>query len=542
MPLQLIKSFMNRNTIFTYFLLLIFIFLPKAGESQVFNEQVFKLSKVYSSIISFYVDSVNEDVIVEHAIIEMLKKLDPHSVYVNKDEVKEMNEPLQGNFEGIGIQFNLLNDTILVISPISGGPAEKVGIRAGDRIIKINSENVAGVSITNTTVRSRLMGEKGTKVNVSIIRRGSSQLLDFTITRDKIPIYSLDAAYMVDKNTGYIRLNRFSSTTTKEFLEALANLKKEKVKNLVLDLRDNGGGYLQEAIFLADHFFDTRKLLVYTEGIKSPKMEYFSTDRGEFKTGRLIVLINEGSASASEIVAGAIQDWDRGLVMGRRSFGKGLVQRPVNLPDGSMLRLTVARYFTPTGRLIQKPYDDDFTGYARDLSDRMKNGEYFSSDKIQFPDSLRFSTLVNKRSVFGGGGIMPDVFIPLDTANYTSFYRDIVRKGTFNMFILNYVDQNRDKLKAEYPGFSKFKNQFELTPEIFSELLEYAKKNGIEPAPEDIEKSKMLISVQLKGLIARDLWNTSEYFEIVNESDETFKTAIKIISNQSMYEQYIQKK
>ena len=532
---------MNKNTLYRYFLLLAILFLPLTGKSQVFNEQVFKLSKVYSSIISYYVDSVNEDVIVEHAIVEMLKKLDPHSVYVNKDEVKEMNEPLQGNFEGIGIQFNLLNDTILVISPISGGPAEKVGMRAGDRIIKIDSEIVAGVSITNTSVRDRLMGEKGTKVNVSVKRKGYSEFLDFTITRDKIPIYSLDAAYMVDKNTGYIRLNRFSSTTTREFLSALENLKKEKVKNLILDLRDNGGGYLQEAIFLADHFFDTRKLLVYTEGIKSPKMEYFSTDRGEFKTGKLIVLINEGSASASEIVAGAIQDWDRGLVMGRRSFGKGLVQRPVNLPDGSMLRLTVARYFTPTGRLIQKPYDDDFTGYARDLSDRMKNGEYFSADKIQFPDSLKYSTLVNKRSVFGGGGIMPDVFIPLDTTNYTGFYRDIVRKGTFNMFVLNYVDQNREKLKAEYSGFSKFRNQFELTPEIFGELLEFAKKDGIEPLPEELEKSEKLISVQLKGLIARDLWDTSEYFEIVNESDETFKTAVKIISNQNLYDQYILK-
>lgn len=532
---------MIKRFFLSHILSILFIFIPLVTGAQVFNEQVFKLSKVYSSIISYYVDSVNEDVIVEHAIVEMLKKLDPHSVYVTKEEVKEMNEPLQGNFEGIGIQFNLLNDTILVISPISGGPAEKVGVRAGDRIVKINSENFTGPGITNKMVRDNLMGEKGTKVNVSVKRRGTASLLEFTITRDKIPIYSLDAAYMVDRNTGYIRLNRFSSTTTREFLDALAKLKKEKVKNLVLDLRDNGGGYLQEAIFLADHFFDSRKLLVYTEGLKSPKMEYYSTDRGQFKDGRVIVLLNEGSASASEILAGAIQDWDRGLVIGRRSFGKGLVQRPVNLPDGSMLRLTVARYFTPTGRLIQKPYDDDFTGYTQDLSNRMKNGEYFSADKIQFPDSLKFSTLVNKRSVFGGGGIMPDVFVPLDTMNYSSFYRDIVRRGTFNRFVLNYVDQNRESLKAKYPDFQRFKSDFNMTTDMVDQLIDFARKDSIDSMDEDFENSRELIAIQFKGLIARDLWDTSEYFEIVNQSDQSFQTALKIISNQGLYDQYMKK-
>jgi len=521
--------------------MLVFAFFPLIGRTQVFNEQVFKLSKVYSSIISYYVDSVDEDAIVEHAIIEMLKKLDPHSVYVTKDEVREMNEPLQGNFEGIGIQFNILNDTILVIQTISGGPAEKVGMQAGDRIVAINSDNVAGVGIVNRTVRERLMGEKGTQVNVTVKRRGPSGILDFTITRDKIPIYSLDAAYMVDRNTGYIRLNRFSSTTTREFLTALEKLQKERARNLILDLRDNGGGYLQEAIFLADHFFDTRKLLVYTEGLKNPKMEYYSTDRGQFKSGRLIVLINEGSASASEILAGAVQDWDRGLVIGRRSFGKGLVQRPINLPDGSMLRLTVARYYTPTGRLIQKPYDDDFTGYARDLADRMRKGEYFSADKVQFPDSLRFSTLVSKRSVFGGGGIMPDVFVPLDTMDYSNFYRNIVRRGAFNRFVLNYVDQNRNLLRENYPDFNRYKSNFEMTPDILNQLVEFAKSEGIEAVMEDIEKSKSMMAIQLKGFIARDLWNTSEYFEIVNEADPTFQTAIKIISNQSLYDQYLRR-
>lgn len=532
----MIKKFILPNI-----LALLFLFIPIIAKTQVFNEQVFKLSKVYSSIISYYVDSVDENKIVEHAIIEMLKKLDPHSVYVTKDEVKDMNDPLQGNFEGIGIQFNLLNDTILVISPVSGGPAEKVGMRAGDRIVRINSENVAGTGITNKMVRDKLMGDKGTKVIVSVKRKGLSGLLDFTITRDKIPIYSLDAAYMVDKNTGYIRLNRFSSTTTQEFTAALGKLQKENVKNLVLDLRDNGGGYLQEAITLADHFFDSRKLVVYTEGLKNPKTEYFSTEKGLFKAGRLIVLINEGSASASEIVAGALQDWDRGLVVGRRSFGKGLVQRPVGLPDGSMLRLTVARYHTPTGRLIQKPYEDDFAGYSQDLSNRMKNGEYFSIDKINFPDSLKHSTLVNKRTVFGGGGIMPDVFVPFDTTNYSNFYRDIIRQGTFNRFVLNYVDQNRDQLKTAYPNFQKFKSSFEMTPEIISQLLKFAETDSVDSKNGGPEKSMELIGVQFKGLIARDLWDTSEYFEIVNESDQTFQVAIKIISNPNLYDQYIKK-
>ncbi len=528
--------------IFIKYLLLIAIFLfPATGNSQVFNEQVFKLSKVFSSISSHYVDSVDEDLLVRQAIISMLKELDPHSVYISKDEVRAMNEPLRGNFEGIGIQFNILNDTILVISPISGGPAEKVGVQAGDRIVRINSDNVAGVGISNNAVRARLMGERGTIVNVFIKRRGSSELLQFTITRDKIPIHSLDAAYMVDKNTGYIRLNRFSSTTTREFADALGKLHQNKIKNLVLDLRDNGGGYLQEAIFLADHFFDSRKLIVYTEGLRSPKMEFFSTERGDFKSGRLIVLINEGSASASEIVAGAVQDWDRGLVVGRRSFGKGLVQRPVNLPDGSMLRLTVARYFTPTGRLIQKPYDNDFEAYSNDLLNRMRSGEYFSVSNIQFPDSLKFRTLVNNRVVFGGGGIMPDVFVPFDTTSYSVFYRNLVQTGTFSRFVLTYIDQNRGKLKAAFPSFSKFRSTFEVSTEIFNELLEFAKKEEIIPAENEFEISKELIGIQLKGLIARDLWDTREYFQIVNEADPTFTTALKIISNQNLYDKYIRK-
>lgn len=509
------------------------------SNAQTFNEQAFKLSRVYSSIISYYVDSVDEDQIVEHAIIEMLKKLDPHSVYVTKEEVREMNEPLQGNFEGIGIQFNLLNDTILVISPISGGPSEKVGMMAGDRIVRINGELVAGKGITTTQVRERLLGEKGTKVIVTVLRRGSSGQLEFNITRDKIPIFSLDAAYMVDKQTGYIRLNRFSSTTIQEFEAALNQLQGSNLKNLILDLRDNGGGYLQESVFLADHFLDSRKLLVYTEGLKSPKMEYFASAKGDFKTGRVVVLINEGSASASEIVAGALQDWDRALIVGRRSFGKGLVQRPVNLPDGSMIRLTVARYYTPAGRLIQKPYDDDFRGYARDLSNRLQNGEYFSADKISFPDSLSAKTLLNKRIVFGGGGIMPDIFVPLDTTNYSEFYRDIIQSGVFNRFALTYVDQNRSQLKLKYPAIQKYKSDFIITGDILENLLSFALEEGIEPREGDLDRSGKMIKTQLKALIARDLWDTSEYFEIVNQEDQAFQTAVKIISDKSLYDQYL---
>jgi carboxyl-terminal processing protease len=522
------------------FFSLILVFLLHSGNAQVFNEQIYKFSKALGSISSFYVDPVDEDKLVEYAIVEMLKELDPHSVYINKDDVKAMNEPLQGNFEGIGVQFNLLNDTIYIISPISGGPSERVGIQAGDRIVRIDSEDVAGVGITNNEVRKKLMGEKDTKVTVTIKRRNEESLLDFTITRDKIPIYSLDAAYMVDDETGYIRLNRFAFTTVKEFEEAIEKLRKDNMKNLILDLRDNGGGYLQESITLSDHFLDQNKLIVYTEGNNISKMDYTSTRSGDFKDGRLVILLNEHSASASEIVAGAVQDWDRGVIVGRRSFGKGLVQRPVNLPDGSMIRLTVARYYTPTGRLIQKPYDHGTDEYAMDASRRYLNGEYFYRDSIQLNDSLRYLTLVNKRTVYGGGGIMPDVFVPYDTTFITDYYQRLIRRGVFNTFVLKYLDMNREKLASQYPDFIKYRNEFFVDDSVLSEFTGHGAEMGVALNAEEFETSANLIANQIKALIARDLWNMSEYFEILNASDDAFLKAMEIITEHRSYQALIQ--
>ena len=400
-----------------------------AIHAQGFSEQAFKLNKVFNLITGYYVDSVNEDKLAEDVIRALLKDLDPHSVYITADEVKEMNEPLQGNFEGIGVYFNVLDDTIIIVSPVSGGPSEKVGIRAGDRIVRIEGENVAGVGITTGKVKDKLMGPKGTRVSVEILRRGVKGLLPFTITRDKIPIYSLDAAYMLDDEIGYIKLNRFSATTMDEFHKALDNLPLDKMKGVVLDLRDNGGGMFMAATELVDEFLPEGKLVVYMEGEHLKRQDFLTTSKGRLEGKKLVLLINEGSASASEIVAGAIQDWDRGLIIGRRSFGKGLVQRPFYLPDYSMIRLTVARYYTPTGRSIQKSYQEGYDQYLEELSMRQMHGELFSADSIHLPDTLKYTTLTAQRTVYGGGGIMPDIFVPADTNGLTDLYRQIVGRG-----------------------------------------------------------------------------------------------------------------
>jgi carboxyl-terminal processing protease len=531
-------SKMNRLLILTIALLLGSISLS----AQVFNENVYKLSKVLDLVDRFYVDTINQTEMVESVIVDMLSELDPHSIYISKDDVKAMNEPLQGSFEGIGIQFNILKDTIIVVSPISGGPSEKVGIRAGDRIVKIEDENVAGVGFTTTNVREKLLGKKGTKVNVSIKRRGVSELIDFEIVRDKIPVYSVDASYMIDDETGYIKINRFSATTMKEYHKAMEELQAQNVKSLIIDLSNNGGGYLNTAIDLADEFLENGKMIVYTEGINSPKIEYKATSRGDFKKGNLIFLIDEGSASASEIVSGAIQDWDRGVIIGRRSFGKGLVQRPFNLPDGSMMRLTVSRYYTPTGRLIQKPYEDGTDEYHRDLINRYNNGELAHADSIHFPDSLKFSTLENERIVYGGGGIMPDIFVSIDTSNYSDYYRDLIRKGILNRFLLDYSDNNRSELSSNYPDFETFDKKFEITEDLFEELLVNAEKEKLERKNEQIEKSKQHIKLQMKALIARNLFTVNEFFRVINRDDNAIQKALEILEDEKLYQSKLTKK
>lgn len=502
--------------------------------SQEFYESAFKLGKVIEYIDKYYVDSVDNADLVEDAIRDMLNNLDPHSSYISSKEVKDMNEPLQGNFEGIGISFNILNDTILVVSPISGGPSEKVGIQAGDRIVRVDKKNVAGTGITTNDVFRLLRGQKGTRVDVSVLRKNVKGLLEFTIIRDKIPIYSVDAAYILDESTGYIKVNRFSLTTIGEFNEALQKFKDAKINNLILDLSGNGGGYLEVAFELADEFLDSKRLIVYTEGRNSPKREYFASEKGGFETGNLVVIIDEGSASASEIVAGAIQDWDRGIIIGRRSFGKGLVQKPLMLPDQSEIRLTVARYYTPTGRLIQKPYDNK-DNYDMDIINRYNNGELMHKDSIHFPDSLKYHTLVKSRVVYGGGGIMPDIFIPIDTSHYSDFYRDLVRQGILNQFILTYVDKNRKLLQADYPVFSDFKSGYSITPEIFKQLMDYAKSQDLIPGQNDISVSEEQIKLLMKAYIARDLWSSSEFYEIVNTTDPKIKKAVEVLENWKNY-------
>lgn len=494
------------------------------------TDAVVKLDALFTVINYAYVDEVNNNKMVEDAIVGLLKELDPHSVYIPEKELKKMNEPLEGNFEGIGIQFNILKDTITVVSPISGGPSEKLGIMSGDKIVKIEGETVAGTGIKNSDVQEKLRGKKGTIVNVEIKRRGDKDLIPFAITRDKIPLYSVDASYLATPDIGYIKVNRFARTTMKEFKLALDSLVDKGAENLILDLRGNGGGYLQTAFLLADEFLGQGKMIVYTAGDKQTKEEYKATSRGSFEKGKLAILVDEGSASASEIVSGAVQDWDRGMVIGRRTFGKGLVQKPFPLPDGSAIRLTTAKYYTPTGRSIQRPYEDGKEEYYKEISRRYKSGELMEADSIDFPDSLKFFT-PKKRIVYGGGGIMPDVFIPLDTTLNTELNRNLIRRGVYNEFILTFLDKNRKKILKQYPTFENFKENFELSDELMDEFFSFAEKKNVEKNDKEYEESKKLIDTQVTALLARNLYTTSAYFEIINQLNDSYLEAINLIQS-----------
>ena len=489
-----------------------------------------KLHMAEFAINNLYVDKVNEDKLVEVAIVKMLSTLDPHSTYANSDEVKKMNEPLQGNFEGIGVQFNMAEDTLLVIQPVSGGPSEKIGILAGDRIIAVNDTAIAGVKMSTDEVMRRLKGPKGSIVNLTVLRRGIKDLLSFKVKRDRIPLYSLDASYMIQDKIGYIRINRFASTTADEFTKAFKELKAKGMKDLVLDLQDNGGGYLNAAIDLANEFLGAKELIVYTEGQRTPRSEFFAKGTGKFQKGRLVVLVNEFSASASEILSGAIQDWDRGLIVGRRSFGKGLVQRPIDLPDGSMIRLTVARYYTPAGRCIQKPYEN-IEKYNMDLINRYNKGEMMNSDSIHFPDSLKCKTKKFERVVYGGGGIMPDYFVPVDTTLYTDYHRNLAAKGTVLKMTLKYVENNRKELLNKYKTFSDYNDKFEVSNSMIEELVAMGTEAKVELKKEQLKISEPLLKTQLKALIARDLWDMNEYFHVMNSANESVKKAVEILQS-----------
>ena len=491
-----------------------------------------KLFIAESAIKGLYVDSVDENKLVEDGIRGMIEKLDPHSAYSTAKETKAMNEPLNGSFDGIGIQFNMQADTLLVIQPVLNGPSEKVGIIAGDRIISVNDTAIAGVNMSKEEIMRRLRGPKGTKVKLSVVRRGIKDVLTFIVTRDKIPVKTIDAVYMIRPQVGYIRIGSFGMTTYDEFMEGVDKLKRQGMKDLVVDLQENGGGYLVAAVQIANEFLKKHDLIVYTKGRAAERQEFKAEGNGHLLDGKVVVLINEFSASASEILTGAIQDQDRGLVVGRRSFGKGLVQRPIEFDDGSMLRLTIAHYYTPSGRCIQKPYTKgNQLDYALDLEKRYKHGEFYSADSIHFADSLKYYTLRKHRTVYGGGGIMPDYFVPLDTTIYTPFYRQIAARSYIINTNLKYVDDNRKQLKAQYPDFQKFLVSYEIPQALVDDIIKQAAKDKIKPkSDEELQKTIKSLKLQMKALVARDLWDMSEYFQIMNENNTIVQRAITLFA------------
>jgi len=494
-----------------------------------------KFATLLNYIEHMYVDSVNAEELTEIAIVKLLEELDPHSMYLSKEELREANEPLQGSFDGIGVQFNIFQDTILVVEPIQGGPSEKLGIKAGDKIVKIDGEVVAGVSIKNNDVFKRLRGPKGTKVNVEIERNGSKELLSYDIIRDKIPIYSIDASYIAAPEVGYIKISRFARTTMEELRKAIVELKEQGMKDLVLDLQGNGGGLLNAAVEMCDEFISGDKILVYTEGRAFPREDYKANPRmaGSFEKGRLIVLIDESSASASEIVSGAVQDWDRGLIVGRRSFGKGLVQRPVPLPDGSAVRLTVQKYYTPAGRCIQKPYEDGSEAYRHDREDRWKNGEFFSLDSLHFPDSLKYFTKVKNRTVYGGGGILPDVFVPLDTSESSVYFSEMLRTGVNNEWVLTYVNTKRSDLLSQYPDIKTFMKKYDVPESGIKEMIAMLEKKEVPFNEKDFKTSEHAIRLRTKALVARNLYDNEAFYEVINELNPALKKALEILKDGS---------
>lgn len=504
------------------------------------SRQQQKLLMVENIVNNLYVDNVDEEKIVENAVRGILENLDPHSSYSTKEVTTSSQETMQGSFSGIGIQFNMQKDTLYVVQTIAGGPSEKVGILPGDRFIAVDDSIIAGRKLKNTDIMKRLRGPKGTKVNIKVKRGSNAELLEFRITRDDIPLNSIDAVYMADGKTGYIRLSRFAATSYKEFKDAITKLKKQGMQQLILDLTDNGGGYMQIAAQIANEMLNRGNLIVYTQGRKSPRQNLNADGSGTFRTQKVVVMINQFSASASEILSGAVQDWDRGVVVGRRSFGKGLVQREFLLPDSSSFRLTIARYYTPSGRNIQKPYvKGDREDYDKDIIDRYNHGELQSADSIHFADSLKHTTLRLHRTVYGGGGIMPDVFVPLDTTQYTDYHRRLVAKGIIPQFALRYVDKNRADLKAQYPDAQKFIKEFTVTDEMLNNLVDAGKAEKVDFDKSQFAKSKEMLRTFVKAAIANDLFSTGAYFQIVNEQNDIYKEALSIINDDARYRKII---
>mgnify|MGYP006146178773 FL=1 len=513
------------------------VFLPTSSLAQNSTQAATKkFGTLLNMLDRLYVDSVDMEELVEVAITKMLEELDPHSIYFSEEDLREANEPLDGSFEGVGVQFNIFKDTIMVVSPIAGGPSERLGIRAGDRIVQVEEEYVAGVGVTNKDVIRLLKGPKGSLVKVFIKRDGERDLLEFNIERDKIPIFSVMAAHMIDDEIGYIKVSRFAKTTLEELRSALEELNSKGMQDLILDLQGNGGGMLRTAINMSDEFLTDDKLIVYTEGRAFPREDTFTSYEGLFESGRLVILMDGGSASASEIVAGAVQDWDRGLIVGRRSFGKGLVQRPIKLGDGSAIRMTVQKYYTPAGRCIQKSYEEGVEAYRLEKYERFESGELLSIDSLDLPDSLKYYTRIKNRTVYGGGGIIPDVFVPIDTTSNSPSFRILLRKGLMSRYALEFVDNNRTSIENDYPTEDDFVAQFSVSESEVEKFRVWAENQGTEESPiviseEDWTVSGEAITLRLKAFMGRNVYDQSTFYRIIGGLNESLQAAVKLLKD-----------
>ena len=532
--------------------------MAQRKDNSTLDMQIRKLIFAHSAIYQLYVDTVDLNKTTEDAIRGVLKELDPHSTYTSAKDVETQNESLNGSFEGIGVQFNMNEDTLVVIQPVSGGPSEKVGIMAGDKIVTVNDTAIAGVKMSRENIMKRLRGPKNTKVKLGIIRQGVKGIQTFTVTRDKIPVYTIDAYYMIDATTGYIHISSFGSTTNEEFTKAATFLLASGMKDIVIDLQGNGGGYLQAAVDLANQFLDNGEMIVYTEGRSTGRHEYHA-EPGKMHIGKIVILVDGYTASASEIVSGAIQDNDRGIIVGRRTFGKGLVQRPIDLPDGSQIRLTIAHYYSPVGRCVQKPYvKGEKKKYDMDMLDRLNSGELMSADSIHFPDSLKFTTR-GGRIVYGGGGIMPDVYVPIDTTYYTRLHRELNAKSCVNSTTLKWLNLNRKSLVKEYAiddyrkanarrldnkpfemedlraGYNRFKQEFTVPQDMMDMLVAKAKEEKIEYTDSAFQATLPLLRLQMKALVARDLWDMSEYYELMNPTNEIYKKGLEALKDDDLF-------